>query len=147
MPQLSMHSPVGDLTLAEEAGAIVSLDWGWGGDQVATPLLTRVRSALNRYFDGATLPDDLPLAPDGSPYARKVWAALRQIPLGETRTYADIAAVAGGSPRSVGTANGRNPIPLLIPCHRVVGRAGLGGYSGGDGIATKRFLLDLEAAA
>ncbi len=71
--------------------------------------------------------------PAGSPYRQKVWAALRQIPAGETRSYAEIARVAGGSPRSVGGANAANPIPILIPCHRVLGSAGLGGYSGGEG--------------
>ena len=75
-----------------------------------------------------------------------MWAALCAIPYGETRTYAQIAAVAGGVARSVGQANGANPIPILIPCHRVLAGAGLGGYSGGDGIATKQVLLALERA-
>jgi len=68
-----------------------------------------------------------------------------QIPYGQTRTYQDIAAVAGGSARSVGQANGSNPIPLIIPCHRVVATSHLGGYSGGEGLDTKRWLLALEA--
>ena len=68
-------------------------------------------------------------------------------PYGETRSYLDIAHAAGGSPRSVGQANGNNPIPLIIPCHRVVATTHLGGYSGGDGLATKRWLLALEARA
>lgn len=147
LPQLSMHSPVGDLTVSEEDGQIVSLDWGWGRDQTPTPLLERAREALDAYFDGATQAFDLPVAPAGSAYCRRVWAALRAIPFGATRTYADIAAVAGGSPRSVGQANGRNPIPIIIPCHRVVATHGLGGYSGADGLATKRFLLSLESRA
>ncbi|MEN9499296.1 MAG: hypothetical protein RIS83_1115, partial [Pseudomonadota bacterium] len=72
--------------------------------------------------------------------------ALCQIPYGETRSYADIARILGSAPRAVGQANGANPIPLLIPCHRVIGAQGaLGGYSGGDGPATKRYLLDLES--
>ena len=73
-----------------------------------------------------------------------MWRALRQIPAGETRTYRQIALIAGGSARSVGGANARNPIPILIPCHRVVASAGLGGYSGGDGLVTKQALLTLE---
>ena len=144
MPQLSLHSPIGDLTISEEAGQIVALDWGWGRDQNATPLLARAKTALDDYFDGAALPDDLPLAPGGSVYRQSVWRALRQIPAGETRTYRQIANVAGGSARSVGGANARNPIPILIPCHRVVAAVGLGGYSGGDGLATKQALLTLE---
>ncbi len=140
-----MHSPVGDLTLFAEDDAIVALEWGWGSHQDPSPLLIRAKAALDAYFDeDAPLPADLPLNPHGTAYRQKVWAALRQIPLGETRSYGQIAALAGGSARAVGGANATNPIPILIPCHRVLGSAGLGGYSGGDGLATKRYLLDLE---
>jgi methylated-DNA-[protein]-cysteine S-methyltransferase len=140
-----MHSPVGDLTLFEEDDAIVALEWGWGSFQDPSPLLIRAKAALDAYFDeDAPLPDDLPLKPHGTVYRQKVWAALRQIPPGETRSYAEIAVVAGGSARSVGGANAANPIPILIPCHRVLGTAGMGGYSGGEGLATKRILLDIE---
>lgn len=140
-----MHSPVGDLTLFAEDGAVVALEWGWGSLQAPNALLHRVKDALDAYFDGeAMLPPDLPLNPSGTPYRRKVWAALRAIPHGETRSYAEIARVAGGSPRSVGGANAVNPIPILIPCHRVLATTGLGGYSGGDGLETKRLLLALE---
>jgi len=141
-----MHSPVGELTVSEEGGAIVSLDWGWGRDQDATPLLVRAKAALEAYFDGQPLDDELPLAPSGTDYQMRVWRALRGIPVGETRTYVEIARVAGGSPRSVGGANGRNKIPIFIPCHRVVAVGGIGGYSGGDGLPTKRWLLALEKA-
>jgi len=144
LPQLSLHAPVGDLTISEEDGRIVAVDWGWGRDQAATPVLLEARSQLHAYFDGDRASFDLPLAPHGTPYQLRVWASLRLIPAGETRSYADIARVAGGSPRSVGLANGANPIPIIIPCHRVVGTTGCGGYSGGDGLSTKLFLLDLE---
>ena len=147
MPQLSLHSPVGELTLSEEDGALVAIDWGWGRDQSETPLLLRARDQLEEYFDGTRLDFDLPLAPSGSPYQRRVWDALCRIPPGATRTYGDIAREAGGSPRSVGGANGRNPIPIVIPCHRVLAGNGIGGYSGGDGLPTKLYLLDLEARA
>jgi methylated-DNA-[protein]-cysteine S-methyltransferase len=147
LPQLSLHSPVGDLTISEEDGAIVALDWGWGRDQTETPLLVRARAQLHEYFDGARTEFDLPLAPAGTDYQRRVWAALCRIPAAATRTYADIAREAGGSPRSVGGANGRNPIPILIPCHRVLATGGIGGYSGGDGLPTKCYLLDLESRA
>ena len=145
MPQLSLHSPFGDLTVSEENGAIVAVDWGWGRDQTETPLLLRARAELFAYFDGARRDFDLPLAPAGSPFRTRVWAALRAIPYGETRTYGDLAAALGSAPRAIGQANGANPIPILIPCHRVVAGNGLGGYSGGDGPATKRALLALEA--
>ena len=147
MPQLSLHSPLGDLTVSEEDGAIVAVDWGWGRDQANTPLLAEARKQLHAYFDGRLSRFDLPLAPAGSPYRRRVWEALCDIPPGQTRTYAEIARVAGGAARSVGQANGANPIPVLIPCHRVVSAGGIGGYSGGDGIVTKRFLLQLETRA
>lgn len=145
MPQLSLHTPIGDLTLSEEDGRIVALDWGWGRDQTETELLCRAREQVHAYFDGERVTFDLPLAPQGSPYRRRVWQALEAIPPGQTRTYQDIARIAGGSPRSVGGANGANPIPILIPCHRVVATGGIGGYSGGDGLTTKRYLLELES--
>ncbi len=144
MPVLSLHSPVGDLTLFEEDGALVALEWGWGDGQSPSALLTRAKAALEDYFDGNKLPDDLPLNPAGTAYRQKVWRALRGIPAGETRSYVQIAAIAGGSARSVGGANAANPIPIFIPCHRVVSTTGLGGYSGGEGLATKTALLKLE---
>jgi methylated-DNA-[protein]-cysteine S-methyltransferase len=143
VPQLSLHSPIGDLTVSEESGEIVALDWGWGRDQTETPILLRAKSALQDYFDGAPL-EDLPLRLHGSAYRQRVWQALRQIPAGQTRTYVEISRIAGGSARSVGGANAANPIAIFIPCHRVVAVTGLGGYSGGDGLRTKQKLLDLE---
>jgi len=147
LPQISLHTPLGDLTVSEEQGAIVAVDWGWGRDQDETPLLRAARDQLEQYFDGRRVRFDLVLSPVGTVYRRRVWTALCDIPPGETRTYREIARLAGGSARSVGQANGCNPIPVLIPCHRVVASAGLGGYSGGDGVDTKRFLLQLEARA
>ena len=145
MPQLSLHSPIGDLTVSEDAGAIVSLDWGWGRDQTETPLLVRARAQLLAYFDCARRDFDLPLAPAGTAFRRRVWDALRAIPYGATATYRDLAAAVGSAPRAVGQANATNPIPILIPCHRVVAVGGIGGYSGGEGLATKRALLALES--
>lgn len=148
MPQLSLHTPLGEVTISEDGGAIVALDWGRGRDQEATPLLCQARDQLQEYFDGKRLIFDLPLAPEGSDFQKRVWAALCAIPPGETRSYADIARTIGSAPRAVGGANGANPIPLFIPCHRVIAADGsLGGYSGGDGPATKRYLLDLESRA
>ena len=148
MPQLSLHTPLGEVTISEDGGAIVALDWGRGRDQEATPLLRQARDQLQEYFDAKRMSFDLPLAPVGSDFQKRVWAALCAIPLGETRSYADIARAVGSAPRAVGGANGANPIPLFIPCHRVIAADGsLGGYSGGDGPATKRYLLDLESRA
>jgi methylated-DNA-[protein]-cysteine S-methyltransferase len=147
VPLLSLHTPVGDLSVSEDDGAVVSVDWGWGRDQDQTALLLRAREQLHAYFDGALTTFDLPLAPVGSPYRQGVWRALLAIPYGAIKTYLDIAREAGGSPRSVGGANGANPIPIIIPCHRVVAVNGPGGYSGGDGLPTKRALLLLEGSA
>ncbi len=144
VPQLSLHTQIGDVTVSEEDGAIVALDWGWGRDQMETPLLVRAREQLHAYFDGELTMFNLPLAPAGTAYRQRVWQALREIPYGATRSYAELARVAGGSARSVGQANGCNPIPIIIPCHRVVAAGHLGGYSGGEGITTKRYLLALE---
>ena len=160
MPQLSLHSPVGDLTVSEEAGSIVAVDWGWGRDQTETPLLLRTRDMLQAYFDGDPTDFDLPLSPNGTVYRRAVWTALRTIPSGQTKTYGQLATLVGGSARSIGGAMASNPIPILIPCHRIVaggyappgasnGRSdrSLGGFSGGDGAETKLFLLALERRA
>jgi methylated-DNA-[protein]-cysteine S-methyltransferase len=145
MPQLSLHSPLGELTVSEEDGAIVALDWGRGRDQAPTPLLLRAREQLQDYFDGRRPGFDLPLAPAGTEFRRRVWQAMRDIPAGETRSYGEIARALGSSARAVGQACGENPIPIIIPCHRIVASDGsLGGYSGADGTTTKRYLLELE---
>jgi methylated-DNA-[protein]-cysteine S-methyltransferase len=144
VPQLSLHTPVGDMTVFAEDGAIVALEWGWVPDQVPAPTLERAREQLQAYFDGQLTEFTLPLAPHGTDYQRKIWQALREIPYGRIRSYQDIAAKVGGSARSVGQANSHNPIPVIIPCHRVVAASHIGGYSGGEGLATKRWLLALE---
>ncbi len=147
MPQLSMHSPVGDLTISAEDGHIVSLDWGWSARQSSEPLLIAAREELEAYFDGGASPFDLPLAPRGSEFQRRVWARLVRIGFGRTVTYGHLATELQTASRAVGMACARNPIPLLIPCHRVVAANGhLGGYSGQGGVDTKIALLRLEGA-
>ena len=111
-----------------------------------TPLLREARDQLDAYFAGSLTAFDLPLAPAGTPFQQQVWRALCAIPYGETRTYAQVAARIGlpAACRAVGGANNRNPIAIVIPCHRVVGAGGmLTGYAGG--LDVKRYLLDLEA--
>lgn len=149
MPQLSLHSPLGDLTLTEEDGAIVALDWGRAPKefQGETKLLTRAKNQLDAYFAGARQKFTLPLRPAGSAFQQSVWAAMQAIPYGQTLTYGEIAQQVEGSARAVGTACGANPIPIIIPCHRVLAAGGrLGGYSGDGGATTKRSLLRLEGA-
>jgi methylated-DNA-[protein]-cysteine S-methyltransferase len=152
MPYLTLHTPLGEVTVFEDEGAIVAVDWGRGYGPTGTAPTTLLREAagqLHDYFDGRRTVFDLPLNPQGTAFRRTVWDALRRIPPGETRSYLDIAREIGcRSPRAIGQANGSNPIPILIPCHRVVAASGwIGGYSGGEGIVTKRYLLALEARA
>jgi len=147
MATLSLHSPLGPLTLFEEDGSIVGLDWGWRREHHETGLLNLARAQLGEYFDGARTAFSLPLSPAGTDFQLGVWREMSEIPYGEVRSYADLARALGTAPRAIGMACGRNPIPILIPCHRVVGADGqLTGYSGGDGLASKQFLLDLERA-
>lgn len=154
MPHITIHTPLGELTVFEADGAVVAIDWGRGvspegAEEAPTALLRDAAAQLQDYFDGERTEFSLPLNPHGSAFRRTVWDALRRIPPGETRSYLDIAREIGcRSPRAIGQANGDNPIPIIIPCHRVVAADGsLGGYSGGEGPATKRYLLALEARA
>ena len=145
MPVLSLHSPLGPLTLHEEDNSLVALDWRWTRDSEETGLLTLARDQLAAYFDGRRKSFALPLAPAGTGFQHRVWAALCDIPYGEVRSYGDLAQMLGSGPRAIGMACARNPLPIFIPCHRVVGANGaLKGYSGGDGLVSKSFLLDLE---
>lgn len=146
MSQLSLPSPLGPLTVTEEDGAIVSLDWGEAPDSVETPLLLLARAQLGAYFAGRLTTFSLPLRMAGTAFQRRVWQAMCTIPYGGTRSYAEMARNLGSGPRAVGGACGRNPVPIIVPCHRVVAAGGrLGGYSGWDGVEAKRWLLDLES--
>jgi methylated-DNA-[protein]-cysteine S-methyltransferase len=111
-----------------------------------TRLLARAIAQLAAYFEGSTAQFDLPLVAPQSPFQGKVRAAMLAIPFGQTRSYGDIAKAIGGVPRAVGQACGRNPIPIIVPYHRVLAAGGaIGGFSGGDGQPTKRKLLAHEA--
>ena len=145
MGYLFMNSPVGPLTLFADAGAIVAVEWGRAVDPEPSPLLEEARRQLDAYFDGKLKKFDLPLHPAGSAFQRAVWGQLRRIPYGRTQTYGDVADALMSAPRTVGGACGKNPIPIIVPCHRVVGRDGrMTGYSGGAGVETKIALLKLE---
>ena len=149
MNYISIHSPVGDVTLFEDDGAIIAVNGGWAGNQqdAPTPLLTETIRQLDAYFTDTLTFFDLPLAPLGTSFQQNIWQEIRGIPFGETRTYGDIAIQLNTSPRPVGNACSRNPIPIIIPCHRVLGTTALGGYSGPGGIDIKRHLLRLEGIA
>jgi methylated-DNA-[protein]-cysteine S-methyltransferase len=145
---LSLHSPLGPLTLFEEDGALVALEWGWVEGHAPTPLLLRAKDQLDTYFAAKPVHFDLPTRPAGSQFQQAVWRQMSAIPFGETRSYGDLARALDSSARAVGTACGRNPLPIIIPCHRVLASDGsLTGYSAGEGVITKRQLLDLEALA
>jgi methylated-DNA-[protein]-cysteine S-methyltransferase len=151
MPQLCLNSPLGALTLTDEDGVLVSVDWGWGMSNEETPLLCEARDQIEAYFDRKLTAFDLPLRPWGTPFRQRVWQAMQAIPYGQTLSYGALAQQLGTSPRAVGGACANNPLPLVIPCHRVVGLAngGLGHYSGPEGpddLDSKGFLLRLEKA-
>jgi methylated-DNA-[protein]-cysteine S-methyltransferase len=145
-----LDSPVGELLLVGDGHALTGLymdgtpDPRWRRDPAE---FADAAEQLGAYFAGELRDFDLPLAPAGTPFQREVWSALREIGYGRTTTYTDLAARMGrpGAARAVGAANGRNPISIVIPCHRVIGAGGaLTGYAGG--LERKRALLDLETS-
>ena len=145
MNHLSFDSPVGPLTATQSNGAIIALEWRRESDQETTPLLAEARRQIQAYFAGELTAFDLPVAPSGTAHQQKVWRAMQDIAFGDYRSYGDLSAAIGSSPRAVGTACGKNPIPIVIPCHRVLAAGGqIGGYSGSGGTETKRYLLSLE---
>jgi methylated-DNA-[protein]-cysteine S-methyltransferase len=150
----SIDSPIGPLLVTLEDGAVSRVwmseqrhqaseaDPSWVRDDAA---FAEVARQLEEYFAGERKEFDVPLAPAGTAFQLEVWAALRTIPYGETCSYGEIAVQIGrpGASRAVGLANGRNPISIVVPCHRVIGSTGtLTGYGGG--LERKRWLLDLE---
>jgi methylated-DNA-[protein]-cysteine S-methyltransferase len=147
MAALSVDTPLGPLSVIADDDAIVAIDWGRADEGAPTELLRRACAQIAEYFAGQRTEFDLPLAPRGREFQLRVWQALERIPYGRTLTYGAIAAKLGATARAVGGACGSNPIPILIPCHRVVGASGaLTGYSGAGGTTTKQRLLDLETA-
>ena len=141
--------PKGFLLLTEANGALTELSFSAapGPHQDETPLLQACRQQLAEYFAGTRWHFSLPLAPKGTAFQKKVWQVLMQIPYGQTISYGQLACQVGcpKGAQAVGSANARNPLPILIPCHRVIGRDGsLTGYRGG--LEVKAFLLALEQA-
>ncbi len=144
-----IDSPIGGLRIHASAGLVTAIGFGAEhprGERTSDTLLDRVEQQLGEYFAGERHQFDLPLASDGTEFQKKVWSELLRIPYGETASYGEIARRLGYDPgisRAVGAANGANPIPVVVPCHRVIGADGsLTGYAGG--VERKRTLLDLE---
>lgn len=156
MDYLSVETPIGAFIVAARAGALkggwfagqkyfpeISTENGW--HEADTPVLCAAEQQLRAYFGGELTVFDLPLAPEGTTFQQRVWAALRTVPCGETTTYAALAHALGkpGAFHAVGAAVGRNPISIIIPCHRALGSDGsLTGYAGG--LRRKQWLLDHE---
>ena len=144
------ETPVGKLCIGEENGAITRVTWRQIPEESIleeTELILQCKTQLDAYFRGERKGFDLPLLPKGTAFQQKVWKALTEIPYGETRAYGEIAAAVGNpkAARAVGMANNKNPIGIIIPCHRVVGASGkLVGYAGG--MDRKEWLLELEKA-
>jgi methylated-DNA-[protein]-cysteine S-methyltransferase len=153
-----MDSPVGELRIVEQDGAIAAIEFTpyrdadgrvRGSRDDAHPVLVEAVRQLRAYFDRELKEFELPLAPVGSDFQRRVWGQLRGIGYGETASYGQVAhrlGMTNAASRAVGLANGRNPIPIVIPCHRVIGANGtLTGYAGG--LERKQLLLELEQDA
>jgi len=150
-----MASPIGRLELVESGGALVAIhfdapvDGSPEHERGGSPLLVEARRQLTAYFSGALRTFDLPVRAAGTDFQRRVWEVLATVPWGTTTTYGALAARLGlppGASRAVGAANGANPVPIVLPCHRVIGSDGtLTGYAGG--LARKATLLRLEHVA
>lgn len=147
MKQRSVHTQFGDLTVTEKDGAITALGWFRAADQASSDLLDAAVAQLGEYAAGTRQAFDLPLRVAGTAFQRDVCVAISAIPFGDTRTYGQIASDLGVPAQAVGQACGGNPIPIIIPCHRVMGAKGLTGFSGGTGVETKVALLRHEGAA
>lgn len=143
----AFSTPAGKICLRQDGIALSALDWGEGPEGAPTPLLRRARAQVEAYFAGERESFDLPLAPQGTEFQRRVWRELTAIPKGRVLTYGELASRLSSSPRAIGGACGANPIPVIIPCHRVLARGGLGGYSGAGGVATKTWLLTFEGVS
>lgn len=145
MNAATLQTPLGPLTLREDAGLITALEWRADPGQ-GSPLLTEALRQLQAYFDRRLTMFDLPLH-WGLGMNEQVRRAMAAIPLGETRTYGDLARALKTPAQAIGQACGANPIPIIIPCHRILGAHGLGGFSAKGGVETKVWLLRHEGAA
>ena len=143
----SRDTPLGDVWVEVQEGAVTGVGWGRIDDPDADPLIERAFLQLSEYFSRERQAFDLPLNPKGSELQQWVCTLMSAIPFGETRTYGDLARDLGVPAQAIGQACGGNPIPIMIPCHRVLGANSLGGFSARGGVETKVWLLKHEGAA
>ncbi|MEM8916670.1 MAG: methylated-DNA--[protein]-cysteine S-methyltransferase [Pseudomonadota bacterium] len=145
---MTVESPTGLLAMTATETAVTSLTWLGEGEEVeARPnaLLERAAEQLDRYFETGEGAFDLPITLAGSAFQQRGWKAMAEIPLGKTESYGTLASRIGSGPRAVGMLCATNPLPIIVPCHRVVAAGGkLGGFSGGKGLPTKEWLLRHE---
>lgn len=146
MPAIAIDSPVGRLTIHEVEGMIARLSWDDSATGTPTPLLVDAAAQLAAYFDRSLTRFDLPFTPAPTPQNQAIRDAMTSIPYGGTLSYGALAATIGSSARAVGQACARNPLPIFVPCHRVLGDSEPGHYSGGHGAVTKQWLLVHEGA-
>ena len=148
--QAVIDSPIGLLGISLQDGRVSQIEFLFGNRDVevfADASSRQVMAQLEAYFSGGSRTFSIPLQPEGTDFQKKVWSRLSRIPCGETRTYGEIARELGTSPRAVGNACRSNPIPLVVPCHRVVSAQGIGGFSGateGEKLDVKKWLLAHE---
>lgn len=156
MPTLVIDSPVGALLLCSDGQAITRISWlddkvsraKDDPNSICRPdsICQLAATELRAYFAGNLQDFSVPVSLNGSPLQRGVWDAMVKIPFGAVLTYGDVAHALSAGAQAVGTACGQNPVPIIVPCHRIVGAGGkLTGFSGGNGVETKAFLLDLES--
>lgn len=145
MPESYIHTKIGNLTLTFTTDSLKRIDFGKQNTSSSTSSLPA--TDIKNYFSNPKSQIKTKLAPEGTPFQQRVWQALTRIPCGQTRTYGDLAIELNTSARAIGNACRNNPIPILIPCHRVVAKTGLGGYAGtteGDVFNRKVWLLKHE---
>jgi methylated-DNA-[protein]-cysteine S-methyltransferase len=158
MTKAHYHTPIGVIEVTLEKECVTELELGQFEPRASgvrydphyTGVLKQLGEQLSRYFGESHSGFDVTMENQGTAYQRRVWRALQQIPVGQTRTYGQLARQLHSSPRAVGNACRQNPLPLLVPCHRVVAANGLGGFGGeteGKQLAMKRWLLEHEGAA
>lgn len=145
MGSLTIESPIGPLTLSSRDGVLTGLSWGIQASGDPDLVVERAAAQLDDYFTGRSPSFDLGIETGGSPFQKSVWAAMCAIPPGRTLSYGEVARQLDSAPRAVGGACGKNPIVIVVPCHRIVGSTGLGGFGGRQRrLDIKRWLLDHE---